>query len=320
MTFAILLIQLLGLQVLSKPTSDSCVSISKTTACAPWTKEDLFIDAEKLGRVYKLKEGIEMNALVWQKALLESTSGGPTQGTIWQKYIGCSGYKGDLIQYDRSYTCYTDIFVHSARCNKNVKKVRPLCTKTCKDYGLVLKALLNDAKFCPKADPITAKQTKHRERLLRVGDMCEKVGTMSIFDTDATKCLPMVTSDQNSCGFGGDEKTGAMYCQVFPEANCCKKVDQEVEGNKPVVVVKSNDKEIVVTDKVEKKDAVTPIQKLESMWESAVGSTTTDTDKKSPINAFFTSPAFIVGISIIGIFIVGASAYLYKTRRAKSMA
>jgi hypothetical protein len=95
-----------------------CVSISKTSACAPWS-EGLSVDVMELSRVYGRK--IE-TAEEWEAALVSATAGGDLMMAQWRNYAACPRYGGEPLQYARTYNCLTDIHFFSAAC-KNVVKV-----------------------------------------------------------------------------------------------------------------------------------------------------------------------------------------------------
>lgn len=103
-----------------------CLSIKDTTACAPWSGTDLYIDSDKLSEAYGLKEGQTLDAKMWETILINTTSGGDAQMKIWKNWIQCD-YKGEMFQYYRSYACLTDIFSKSAKCNKKSKQNVPIC-------------------------------------------------------------------------------------------------------------------------------------------------------------------------------------------------
>lgn len=96
--------------------SDECLDISSTTVCSPWSS-GYRINKTELSLVYNIQIN---SAADWNEAVVGATSGGQKQRELWNKWAGCSGYQGEPIQFSRSYTCLTDIFLFSAGCNVKV--------------------------------------------------------------------------------------------------------------------------------------------------------------------------------------------------------
>ncbi|KAJ3269621.1 hypothetical protein HDV01_001182 [Terramyces sp. JEL0728] len=199
----------------------NCVSISSTTACNPWSK-DLFIDIDEISKVY----GVDIkSAEIWEATIIKTTSGGDDQSSLWKEWTGCSGLKGEMIQYLRSYTCLTDIFTYSATCNDQAKNIPPLCDDTCDKYGSALETMLQNPTTCP---PPPANIQSHIDVLLHAGEVCKQETAGKMFG-DKSTCIKGVASDSDYCGFGGNMKVVDDYCSKNGNSSCCQSMQTKMQ-------------------------------------------------------------------------------------------
>ncbi|KAJ2996196.1 hypothetical protein HDV02_006724 [Globomyces sp. JEL0801] len=277
---------------------DGCQSIKSTNACSPWSGNDLYIDSTKLAQAYGLKDSDKLDAAAWEKAVIDTTSGGQTQALMWKDWAQCSGYNGELIQYYRSYVCLTDIFVLSARCNVGKVQMTPLCSEACTNYGGALTTLMNNNADCPtvKDQKILAAVEKRRSFALRAADSCQKLSQTSYFNLKE-QCVPGIKSDQESCGFGGNATIAQAYCQNFPNAACCSHVAKSQGSNQ--------------------RSSLSPIQRAVMMWEAVQGSESSSSGSSDGGGTFFGSPVFIGGLASLGLAAVGAAGYVTVNRQKK---
>lgn len=110
----------------------NCQSISTSGLCSPWAAT-ASVDLNALSTIYgsKLKSVED-----WELALAQTSE--VPQESDWE---GCSPEIVHKVLYSTSYLCLTDLFVVSAECNKNVKKLRPLCHSACDEYAGSVDAL-----------------------------------------------------------------------------------------------------------------------------------------------------------------------------------
>ncbi|KAJ3352646.1 Protein Xrp2 [Kappamyces sp. JEL0680] len=192
---------LLLMGVLSKP--DYCVSIKTTTACAPWSGRDLYINTKKLKKVYGIPQDQELDAQSWEELLLKTTGGGKAQAALWSKWAACPAYKGTALQYLRTYTCLSDIFIYSASCNKEATGLTPICPEVCENYGGAVKKMIQDEKVCPNyyddLDPRARKLVKKRRAYAKKAyASCQSISRLPYFN-QKEQCVTGVKSDQESC-------------------------------------------------------------------------------------------------------------------------
>ncbi|KAJ3022819.1 E3 ubiquitin-protein ligase sh3rf3 [Thoreauomyces humboldtii] len=213
----------------SQGVPSECIPIDSTSSCAPFGKGH-YINSTELGLVYGLT-GPVPNAAYWDNLIRDVTSGGEHQAAMWKNWAQCSGYNGEPIQYYRSYTCMTDIYMFSSGCNQKAPPV-PICKKACNDYGGAVASLIKDSSVCPSkiASISAAAQQEVNERrasALTGAASCLKIATQwegqDGYKSDPNSCTWGVDDDNFSCGFGGDDKTAGIYCQDFPNDACCKR-------------------------------------------------------------------------------------------------
>ncbi len=197
-------ISVLILTVLSK--RDSCLSIKNSTICAPYSGKDLYIDAKVLSRAYAVKTSKDQpfNVTVWERLVQSTTQGGKPQEKMWKKWAACDNYKGEQLQYFRSYVCMTDIFVYSKECNKKVKSMTPFCPEVCDNYGSAVTKMINDESICPTEfedldEDEVESIMKRRKKALKALKSCKKMLKLPFFNPKE-QCVVGVKSDQDSCG------------------------------------------------------------------------------------------------------------------------
>ena len=212
--------------------SSSCVSIKTTSVCSPWSAvpagsdKEVKVDLGKLAQVYGLKKGSNFTVQQWETLLISITSGGKAQKEYWNNYTACSGYSGEQLQYFRSYACLSDLFVVSAKCNKQITHLTPVCPEVCDNFGGAVKGLLENKESCPAlskpstedeedfdlddlddkpaaASALSAKEIekiqKRRALALKVGQSCKKLIKKPFFN-QKEQCVVGVKVDQDSCG------------------------------------------------------------------------------------------------------------------------
>ncbi len=190
----------------SSSTDSSCLSIQSTAICSPW-RTTVRIDKKILSKVYGIDQS-NFTVKEWEKQILRATMFGNQSTTnSWVSKIQCPGYKGEAIQYLRSYICLTDLFVYSRKCNENLDdgSLPSLCKSTCKQYSLAVNKLLDDKSICSidveeVEDETIDKVRKVRKRLKKAFKTCANVGKQDFFDQDVEKCLAGVETDSVSCG------------------------------------------------------------------------------------------------------------------------
>ncbi|TPX64055.1 hypothetical protein SpCBS45565_g06155 [Spizellomyces sp. 'palustris'] len=209
--------------------SHECIPIQETSACAPFG-QGYFINGTELGLVYGLSGPIP-DAKYWDRLVRDVTSGGEHQAQMWRNWAQCTGYSGEPIQYYRTYTCMTDIFMFSAGCNKDYKPPStPICEKTCDAYGSAVSELIRDSSVCPTSfgnygQAVYQEVSDRRSFALTGAESCKHIvqswSGASGYKQDS--CMWGVEEDHKSCGFGGDSKTADMYCKDYPQDGCCQR-------------------------------------------------------------------------------------------------
>ncbi|KAJ3034449.1 hypothetical protein HDV00_005028 [Rhizophlyctis rosea] len=202
-----------------------CIPIDKTNSCAPWST-GYYINATELGLVYGLKGPIP-DAAYWDKLIHDTTSGGKMQAQMWKDWAQCTGYNGELIQYSRSYNCLTDIHWYSQGCNAYAKPVNPptFCTGVCEAYGTAVKKMIDNTKVCPKGMPnqLLSQYSERRSHAVVAAQSCDYV--LQGLGGSQSQCTYGVGDDHTSCGFSGDQETAKAYCQQYPKAACCTRLN-----------------------------------------------------------------------------------------------
>ncbi|KAJ3176228.1 hypothetical protein HDU87_005443 [Geranomyces variabilis] len=197
-----------------------CIAIDATTACAPFGIGH-YVNATQLGHVYGLS-GPLPSAAYWDDLVRQVTSRGDKQKDMWKNWAQCTGYQGEPIQYYRTYTCMTDVYVFSAGCNVKTPDV-PICESACDAYGSAVKLLVSDTEVCPASD--NKMVNDRRNYALAGAKSCKGVMTAwngkDNYTPDPQTCSVGVWDDDTSCGFGGDVDTAAMFCTQVPNDPCC---------------------------------------------------------------------------------------------------
>ncbi|KAJ3309297.1 hypothetical protein HDV04_006239 [Boothiomyces sp. JEL0838] len=148
--------------------------------------------------------------------------------TGWSDFLGCTGYRGELIQYYRTFLCLTDLFYYSAACNTPPKndtlKYPPLCSASCDTYGDSLKQIVLGECTTPIAN-ITAQQQAQFESRKKVvqgaADQCKTLFTSGAYFKGQDQCERGIALDNSTCGFGGDVGSKENYCLKNPNITCC---------------------------------------------------------------------------------------------------
>ncbi|KAI8589894.1 hypothetical protein BDZ88DRAFT_416302 [Geranomyces variabilis] len=204
-----------------------CIAIDSTSACAPFGIGH-YVNATQLGHVYGLN-GPLPSAAYWDTLVRQVTSRGEKQKAMWKNWAQCSGYDGEPIQYYRTYTCMTDVYVFSAGCNVKTPDV-PICEAACDAYGSAVKLLISNPAVCPAKIPGLSESdnkvvTDRRNYALAGAKSCKGVMTAwngkDNYTPDPQTCSVGVWDDDLSCGFGGDVATAAMFCKDVPNDPCC---------------------------------------------------------------------------------------------------
>jgi hypothetical protein len=165
-----------------------CVFVSNSSICSPF--RDYFIDTEQLGHVY----GREITIATWESLIESISTGGNLQRRLWNQYFGCPKYRGELLQYQRSYLCLNDIFHSSSSCNQNPPTI-PVCSKVCTSYRRAVFKLLRTKSVCSE---FTSNVIALRRRM-----MIEREDPCLDFVKDEQDCVSGVELDQWSCGSSG---------------------------------------------------------------------------------------------------------------------
>ncbi|TPX55238.1 hypothetical protein PhCBS80983_g05488 [Powellomyces hirtus] len=202
-----------------------CLPIGDTTACAPFGKGH-YINATELGLVYGLS-GPVPDTKYWDKLVRDVTSGGEQQMNMWKNWAQCAGYKGEPIQYYRTYTCMTDLYMFSSGCNKATQPPAPICAGACDAYGGAVASMIEDEEICPlktaKNDAENKQIAARRSYALTGAQSCRKIVSSWNARHDQRQCQWGVDDDQRSCGFSGDTKTADQYCKDMPSDPCCRR-------------------------------------------------------------------------------------------------
>ncbi|KAJ3214573.1 hypothetical protein HK099_006821 [Clydaea vesicula] len=233
--------------------SDECIEIHSASACAPW-QSGYYINKTELSLVYGQKINSEED---WDEYVYSATSGGEYQANLWNDWARCINYNGESIQYSRTYTCLTDIFLFSSGCNKQAPKPSP-CPDFCEVYGKAVETLLSDDGACPNVEDVVEDEEEYRivesrrsilasaalgcKDILHSWSSGKYEGKVSkqgftsggyaedfkenVYFTEATcpkdKFIVGVDEDAHYCGFGGNLDAAEEYCSDFENAPCCK--------------------------------------------------------------------------------------------------
>ena len=209
MNYFLSFFQLLILSSLPQMLDARCVKLGNSSSvCAPWTGENVFIDTRKLSKLYGIKPSKNASLFgvkEWDSLVVALTSGGKKQATFWKKWSACTGYKGELLQYYRSFVCLTDIFVHSASCNTKDQELTPICPEVCENYASAVKKMMMDEDVCPTdiyedlEEDAVKKIKKRRKIALNTLQICQKIASKSTFNKKE-QCVTGIKGDQESCG------------------------------------------------------------------------------------------------------------------------
>ncbi|KAJ3304864.1 hypothetical protein HDV03_002246 [Kappamyces sp. JEL0829] len=287
--------------VLSKP--DYCVSIKTTTACAPWSGRDLYINTKKLKKVYGIPQDQELDAQSWEELLLKTTGGGKAQAALWSKWAACPAYKGTALQYLRTYTCLSDIFIYSASCNKEATGLTPICPEVCENYGGAVKKMIQDEKVCPNyyddLDPRARKLVKKRRAYAKKAyASCQSISRLPYFN-QKEQCVTGVKSDQESCGFSGNSTIATKYCKTNTKATCCSSLGTASSSKVGMEEGYQDDDSFMGS-----------MRRIAMMWgATSVGSTS------APPKPFVQTTAFIVIVATAGVILLGVISWVYVRRR-----
>jgi hypothetical protein len=258
-----------------------CVQIPSNSICAPYQGQ---IDTVKLTEIY----GQKITIKDWEIIVRDQTQGGQQQQKIWDKYYKCPTYKGELIQYYRSFVCMTDLFVYSASCNK--RKSTPLCPEVCAMYGQSVQLLLSKCpstdRFGPKVEELV---NKRRESILQASTRCEAIRASNSFD-QKQQCIVGIQSDQESCGFAGNPNVAKQFCERHEKSTCCTQLAPAQRDQ----------------------DSMNYVQRVVMMLQ-ATGST--KPDGPSPMR----STLLIVGGVCAGVVLLGIGLVIFVRRRPKTV-
>lgn len=158
-----------------------CVSISGTSICDPYS--DSFINIESLSKLYKTQI---QSAESWQHMVQAKTSGGEAQSNQLINWTSTGNYRGELLQYYRSYVCLTDIFLLSTACNNTLQVA--ICEDVCSSVASAMKTMFAHS---------THKVAGLSRRLPAIKSSCKSIAKR--FNPVGT-CIRGIDSDQNSCG------------------------------------------------------------------------------------------------------------------------
>ena len=200
-----------------------CEPIPQDSICAPFQGS---IDTDKLSQIY----GQNITISNWAGIVRDQTIGGQQQQKIWSDYYKCPSYKGELIQYYRSFVCMTDLYVYSGRCNK--EKVTPVCPEVCDQYSEAVQLMLSKCPTTDRYTPAVQEMIDNRRTILSsASSNCHSIRTSAVFD-QKQQCMVGILSDQTSCGFGGNQNVAKAYCEKNEKSTCCSGlVEQRTEGS-----------------------------------------------------------------------------------------
>ncbi|KAJ3183565.1 hypothetical protein HDU85_001994 [Gaertneriomyces sp. JEL0708] len=216
-------------QAAPRPQPSECIPITSTTSCAPFN-QGYYINTTELALVYGLSGRIP-DADSWDRLVRNVTSGGVNQAHMWKNWAQCTGYEGQPIQYYRTYTCITDIFLYSRGCNNNLqpeKQPAKICEEACESYGAAVTEMITDNEVCPQkfgdfSQQVYDEVSDRRSYALTGAESCKSmISGWSAKDDGKGSCTWGVADDHTSCGFGGDPKTAELYCTAFPDELCCQ--------------------------------------------------------------------------------------------------
>ncbi|KAJ3269620.1 hypothetical protein HDV01_001181 [Terramyces sp. JEL0728] len=209
---------------------NNCVPVSLQSACAPWTN-GAFIDTNVLNQVYfGPKANVSfVTATSWNQLILDNSAGSFNLRTGWSDFLGCTGYRGELIQYYRTFLCLTDIFYYSAACNtpptNDTLKYPPLCSSSCDTYGDSLKqVVLGECTNFLTTNITQQQQTafdNHKKVVQNAADQCKSLFTSGTYFKGQDVCQSGIALDNSTCGFGGDTGSKENYCLKNPNVTCC---------------------------------------------------------------------------------------------------
>ncbi len=218
----------------------------------------------------------------------------------------CSEYKGEPLQFGRSFVCLKDLFVNSRDCNQNVKNIQPLCESTCQAYGDAIKAFVTDETICPKGkgQSFDKKRKKSAERAFR---NCLKISQGLPF-TSSAQCIAGIESDAYSCGFAGNGTAAASYCSLYPNKSCCRDLGKLPSFNSftPFIQLAESDYNggDVISETEEKANSTKKIQ-------------TTSTKSTTATSSSNSTIAIVGGITGALVFVTVGLVLYYQSQRVK---
>ncbi|KAJ3223385.1 hypothetical protein HK099_001211 [Clydaea vesicula] len=328
--------------------TDECIEIDKTSACAPW-QSGYYINKTELSLVYGQKIAFQED---WDNFVYSATSGGEYQAKLWNDWAKCTKYKGAPIQYSRTYTCLTDIFLFSSGCNKKAPQPSP-CPDFCEVYGKAVETLLSDDEACPNVQEFIENEEEYltvesrRTILASAASGCKEILTSwssgkyegkvhpnqgftsggyaydyedGVYFTESScpseKFINGVDEDAFYCGFGGNLNAANSYCKDFNDAPCCKILEKDTYKI-PHYTPKSENKKQKATKKKQNQLSQGPksIQQLNS--ENLSGNQDNAQSASQPEK----SAAPIVAASLGSIGLVGlavGAGFIVKRKRSRS--
>lgn len=185
-----------------------CTTFDSSSICNPWNQKNLKLDLERLALVYKWKGG-DFGVKEWEGLVANATTGHHAEATskrLWKNWATCPKYQGEAIQYAKSYVCLMDIFIHSRKCNSDLKDdaIPAFCSSVCKGYSQALSHLVSNTTICTDVDGDQDQDAdgssvvKRRLFVKKLRKKCAKISSAPFFDQ--SKCIMGVETDQISCG------------------------------------------------------------------------------------------------------------------------
>ncbi|KAI8821162.1 uncharacterized protein EV422DRAFT_529431 [Fimicolochytrium jonesii] len=216
-----------------KSRPSECIAVDSSSTCAPFAAGH-YINATYLGLVYGLDKPIP-DAAYWDNLVKTVTSGSKEQAAMWTNWAQCTGYKGQPIQYYRSYVCLTDINYFSQGCNPGYKPPsKSICTNICESYGSAVSTLIQDEEICPTrfgdaSTPASVYEEvrNRRNNALQGSKTCSALAAAwekDGYKNNASDCQYGTEDDHTSCGFAGNAEIANYYCTDYPTDPCCKRL------------------------------------------------------------------------------------------------
>ncbi|KAJ3000377.1 hypothetical protein HDV02_005737 [Globomyces sp. JEL0801] len=181
-----------------------CLSIDSTSVCAPWSR-GLFINSDVLAKRYSKKtEGF--TAQLWEKSILAN------QRDVWHNFFGCSNFADQKVQYQLSYDCLNDIFVHSSNCNTQFRNQIPTCSSITKLFDTTVNAMMNNETVCFNENQ---EFNTRRNQLKNIGRVFDERSKLGYFRQD--QCIQ---------GFGGNSQIATAFCKQKNDP-CCQSFNMD---------------------------------------------------------------------------------------------